>query len=63
MGGWLARQRRLEVEKTNRKLRRINNELRKRQYDVSVEQRQLITSPHNRHITAHLHWMQCVLLH
>lgn len=35
VGGWLARQRRLEVEKTNHKLRRINNELRKRQQDVS----------------------------
>lgn len=35
VGGWLARQRRLEVEKTNHKLRRINNELRRRQQDVS----------------------------
>lgn len=31
VGGWLARQRRLELENTNRKLRHINTELRRRQ--------------------------------
>lgn len=30
VGGWLARQRRLEVERMNRKLRRINRQLRER---------------------------------
>ncbi|DBA79570.1 TPA: hypothetical protein ACH3X1_008262 [Trebouxia sp. C0004] len=31
VGGWLARHRRLELESTNRKLRHINTELRRRQ--------------------------------
>lgn len=34
VGGWLARQRRLELESTNRKLRHINTELRRRQHEV-----------------------------
>ena len=34
VGGWLARQRRLEVERMNRKLRRINRQLRKRKEQV-----------------------------
>ena len=34
VGGWLARQRRLELEGTNRKLRHINTELRRRQAEV-----------------------------
>ncbi len=34
VGGWLARQRRLELENTNRKLRHINTELRRRQTEV-----------------------------
>lgn len=33
VGGWLARQRRLELESTNRKLRHINTELRRRQHE------------------------------
>ena len=39
VGGWLARQRRLELENTNRKLRHINTELRRRQTEVQ--------NPHN----------------
>ncbi len=34
VGGWLARQRRLEVERMNRKLRRINRQLRERKEQV-----------------------------
>ena len=34
VGGWLARQRRLELENTNQKLRHINTELRRRQTEV-----------------------------
>ena len=36
VGGWLARQRRLELESTNRKLRHINTQLRQRQHEVGI---------------------------
>ena len=39
VGGWLARQRRLEVERMNRKLRRINRQLRERKEQVRSHDR------------------------
>ena len=45
VGGWLARQRRLELESTNRKLRHINTELRRRQHEVGTLLTAVSTDP------------------
>lgn len=44
VGGWLARQRRLELETTNRKLRHINTELRRRRHEVGTFATQVYVS-------------------